>query len=90
MGREVFDSFAGFDDFLVYLAVSLVLLSMPPLLTSLFLLFVAARTGWLPISGMRSATVPPEGAISTAMARASASTPALAAADAGKLGRPRA
>ena len=26
MGREVFDSFAGFDDFLVYLAVSLVLL----------------------------------------------------------------
>jgi peptide/nickel transport system permease protein len=41
---------------------SVVLLSMPPLLTSLFLLFVAARTGWLPISGMRSATVPPEGA----------------------------
>jgi putative membrane protein len=26
MGREVFDSFAGFDDFLVYLAVSLALL----------------------------------------------------------------
>lgn len=43
-------------------ALSVVLLSMPPLLTSLFLLFVAARTGWLPISGMRSATVPPEGA----------------------------
>jgi len=41
---------------------SVVLLSMPPLLTSLFLLVVAARTGWLPISGMRSATVPPEGA----------------------------
>jgi peptide/nickel transport system permease protein len=43
-------------------AASVVLLSMPPLLTSLFLLFVAARTGWLPISGMRSATVPGEGA----------------------------
>src|SRR5262245_6515767 len=27
---------------------SLVLLSMPPLLTSLFLVFLAARTGWLP------------------------------------------
>jgi peptide/nickel transport system permease protein len=37
-------------------AASLVLLSMPPLLTSLFLVFVAARTGWLPISGMRSAS----------------------------------
>jgi len=36
-------------------AASLVLLSMPPLLTSLFLLFVAARTGWFPIAGMRSA-----------------------------------
>jgi len=36
-------------------AASLVLLSMPPLLTSLFLVFVAARTGWLPIAGMRSA-----------------------------------
>ena len=35
-------------------AVSLVLLSMPPLLTSLFFVFVAARTGWLPIGGMRS------------------------------------
>ncbi len=34
---------------------SLVLLSMPPLLTSLFLLFLAARTGWFPIAGMRSA-----------------------------------
>ena len=33
---------------------SLVLLSMPPLLTSLFLIFVAARTGWMPIAGMRS------------------------------------
>jgi len=36
-------------------AASLVLLSMPPLLTSLFLLFMAARTGWFPIAGMRSA-----------------------------------
>ena len=41
---------------------SVVLLSMPPLLTSLFLVFVAARTGWLPIAGMRSATVPADGA----------------------------
>ena len=43
-------------------AASLVLLSMPPLLTSLFLVFLAARTGWLPISGMRSAFVPDAGA----------------------------
>ena len=43
--------------------VSLVLLSMPPLLTSLFLVFVAARTGWFPIAGMRSAGVPPGGAL---------------------------
>jgi peptide/nickel transport system permease protein len=35
--------------------LSVVLLSMPPLLTSLFLLFVSARTGWLPIGGIRSA-----------------------------------
>ncbi len=41
---------------------SLVLLSMPPLLTSLFLVFVAARTGWFPISGMHSA-VQPQGAL---------------------------
>ena len=34
---------------------SVVLLSAPPLLTSLFLLFLAARSGWLPIAGMRSA-----------------------------------
>jgi peptide/nickel transport system permease protein len=33
---------------------SVVLLSMPPLLTSLFLVFLAARTGWLPASGMRT------------------------------------
>jgi peptide/nickel transport system permease protein len=44
-------------------SVSLVLLSMPPLLTSLFLVFIAARTGWFPIAGMRSAGVPPEGAL---------------------------
>jgi peptide/nickel transport system permease protein len=40
-------------------AGSLVLLSTPPLLTSLFLVFLAARTGWLPIAGMRSSGVPP-------------------------------
>ena len=39
-------------------AASIVLLSMPPLLTSLFLVFLAARTGWLPIGGMRSAGAP--------------------------------
>jgi peptide/nickel transport system permease protein len=38
-----------------------VLLSMPPLLTSLFLVFLAARTGWLPISGMSSPASPPSG-----------------------------
>jgi peptide/nickel transport system permease protein len=42
-------------------ATSLVLLSMPPLLTSLFLIFVAARTGWMPIAGMRSAEEPSTG-----------------------------
>ncbi len=41
--------------------VSLVLLSMPPLLTSLFLVFVAARTGWLPMAGMRAAGEPSTG-----------------------------
>lgn len=34
--------------------VSVALLSVPPLLTSLVLVFVAARTGWLPLGGMRS------------------------------------
>ena len=34
--------------------VSLVGVSMPPLLTSLLLVFVAARTGWLPPGGMSS------------------------------------
>lgn len=43
-------------------AVSLLLLSMPPLLTSLLFVFIAARTGWLPIAGMRSATTPAGGA----------------------------
>ena len=33
---------------------SLVCLSLPPLLTSLLLVFVAARTGWLPAGGMTS------------------------------------
>jgi peptide/nickel transport system permease protein len=35
-------------------AASLFLLSMPPLLTSLFLVFLAARTRWFPIGGMSS------------------------------------
>jgi peptide/nickel transport system permease protein len=36
---------------------SLVCLSLPPLLTSLLLVFVAARTGWLPTGGMTSIAV---------------------------------
>src|SRR5436309_1401155 len=36
-------------------AASLVLLSLPPLLTSLVLVVIAARTGWLPVGGMGSA-----------------------------------
>lgn len=39
-------------------AASVVLISMPPLLTSLLLVFAAARTGWLPIGGMGSAGGP--------------------------------
>ena len=35
--------------------VSLVFLSVPPLLTSLMLVFIASRTGWLPAGGMTSA-----------------------------------
>jgi peptide/nickel transport system permease protein len=35
-------------------AASLLCLSLPPLLTSLLLVFVAARTGWLPLGGMTS------------------------------------
>ena len=42
-------------------AASLLLLSMPPLLTSLLLVFISARTGWLPIAGMRSASAAPSG-----------------------------
>ena len=42
---------------------SLVLLSAPPLLTSLFLVYMAARTGWFPIAGMRSAVTPEAGAL---------------------------
>lgn len=34
--------------------ISIVLLSMPPLLTSLFLVFLAAKSGWLPAGGMTS------------------------------------
>ena len=33
-------------------ALSLVLLSVPPLISALVLLTIAARTGWLPVSGM--------------------------------------
>jgi peptide/nickel transport system permease protein len=40
---------------------SLIFLSMPPLLTSLFLIFVAARTGLMPIAGMRSPGEPSTG-----------------------------
>ena len=32
--------------------LSLVLISLPPLITSLILVMVAARTGWLPVGGM--------------------------------------
>lgn len=35
---------------------SLLFLSAPPLLTSLVFVFVAARTGWFPVGGMRSAS----------------------------------
>jgi peptide/nickel transport system permease protein len=37
-------------------SASLVLLSLPPLLTSLFLVFVAAKTGLLPVGGMTSSS----------------------------------
>jgi ABC-type dipeptide/oligopeptide/nickel transport system permease component len=36
-------------------AASIVLLSMPPLLTSLFFVFLAGVTGWLPVGGMGDA-----------------------------------
>lgn len=35
--------------------LSLACVSLPPLLTSLLLMFVAARTGWFPVGGMSSA-----------------------------------
>jgi peptide/nickel transport system permease protein len=41
---------------------SLALLSMPPLVISLLLVFIAARTQWLPIGGMRSAAAAPSAA----------------------------
>jgi peptide/nickel transport system permease protein len=40
---------------------SIVLVSMPPLLTSLCFIFIAGRTGWLPMAGMRSAGSPSDG-----------------------------
>jgi peptide/nickel transport system permease protein len=40
-------------------AASLALVSMPPLVTSILLVFVAARTGWLPPGGMSSSTLEP-------------------------------
>ena len=40
-------------------AASLVSLSLPPLVTSLLFVFVAARTGWLPSGGMTSSAVAP-------------------------------
>jgi len=42
-------------------SLSILFLSLPPLLTSLVLVFIAARTGWLPIGGIRSAAVAPGG-----------------------------
>jgi peptide/nickel transport system permease protein len=47
-------------------AASLALVSTPPLLTSLVLVFVAARTGWFPIGGMRSATLSATSALDVA------------------------
>ncbi len=35
-------------------AISVVAISMPPLIGSLLLVFIAARTGWLPVGGMTS------------------------------------
>ena len=42
-------------------SASLIFLSLPPLLTSLLLVFMSARTGWFPIGGIRSAAVAPGG-----------------------------
>jgi len=38
-------------------ALSIACLSLPPLITSLVLVFVAARTGWLPLGGMTTAGI---------------------------------
>ena len=38
-------------------AASIACVSLPPLLTSLLLVFVAARTGWFPLGGMTSSAV---------------------------------
>jgi peptide/nickel transport system permease protein len=40
---------------MVVRAISVLMLSMPPLLASLALVLLAARTGWLPVGGMASA-----------------------------------
>src|SRR4029450_73110 len=37
--------------------VSLVCLSVPPLLTALFFVFLSSRTGWLPSGGMTSVDI---------------------------------
>jgi len=44
-------------------AASIVLLSLPSLITSLVLVMVAARTGWLPTGGMQSAGASEAGAL---------------------------
>jgi peptide/nickel transport system permease protein len=38
-------------------AVSVACISLPPLLTSLVLVFIAARTGWFPLGGMTSSAI---------------------------------
>ena len=38
-------------------ALSIACLSLPPLITSLLLVFLAARTGWLPLGGMTTAGI---------------------------------
>jgi len=44
--------------------LSLVFLSLPPLVTSLALVLVAARTGWFPLGGMQSASSDIDGVVS--------------------------
>ncbi len=48
-------------------AGSVVFLSTPPLLTSLFLLFLAGRSGWLPIAGMWTGSADTGGDAGTAV-----------------------